>query len=110
MDNQLAEQYAVLLTLLTSLEDEMKRVGLWSDTQPSAGALQSQQPFCVDTLAFEEWLQFIMIPRFQQMSLSNAPLPAQSDVSTMAEHVLIIDQHESVLKLIKAIDGLFTVS
>ena len=49
--------------------------------------LASQQPFCVDTLAFEEWLQWIFLPRLKALLEANAPLPTASGIAAMAEQV-----------------------
>ena len=56
---------------------------------PSAEALASQQPFCVDSLAFEEWLQWIFLPRLKSMLEANAPLPTASGIAAMAEQVFV---------------------
>lgn len=49
-----------VLALLSELEDELRQLGWWEQQAPSAQALQSQQPFCVDTLEFSQWLQWIL--------------------------------------------------
>jgi uncharacterized protein YqcC (DUF446 family) len=50
-------------------------------------ALSSQQPFCVDTLAFEQWLQWIFLPRMKQLLEAGAALPSASGIQPMAEQV-----------------------
>ena len=57
--------------LLFELEEILKAAGLWSAVTPSQEALASQQPFACDTLAFEQWLQFIFIPRLQALLKTN---------------------------------------
>lgn len=64
---------------------ELQRCGLWSTQKPSPDALASQQPFCVDTLFFQEWLQWIFIPRMQQLREQQQPLPESSGIAAMAE-------------------------
>ena len=59
--------------LLFELEEILKAAGLWSAVTPSQEALASQQPFACDTLALEQWLQFIFIPRMQTL-LSQSPV------------------------------------
>ena len=51
----------------------------------SAEALASQQPFCVDTLDFEAWLQWLFLPRMKQLLEMAGPLPAASGIRPMAE-------------------------
>jgi len=50
-----------LKTLLNTLEIELKKNNLWNDITPSSDQLLSKQPFCCDTLLFEQWLQFVFI-------------------------------------------------
>ncbi|RFQ09873.1 pseudouridine synthase, partial [Pseudomonas sp. ATCC 13867] len=50
---------------LLLIEREMRAIGLWGEERPSQEALSSQEPFCVDTLALEEWLQWIFLPRMK---------------------------------------------
>ena len=47
---------------LIDLEAALRQLDLWSDTPPSQEALSSEQPFAMDSLEFEEWLQFIFLP------------------------------------------------
>lgn len=75
---QVAEQ-------LLLIERELRQLGWWQSEAPSAEALASQTPFCVDTLAFEQWLQWILLPRMKVLLESDAPLPAVSGIKAMAE-------------------------
>lgn len=45
-----------LAQCLLEIEAELRRLGWWSEQAPQATALASREPFCVDTLAFEQWL------------------------------------------------------
>ena len=42
---------------LIDLEAALRQLNLWSDESPSQEALSSEQPFAMDSLEFEEWLQ-----------------------------------------------------
>lgn len=55
---QVAEQ-------LLLIERELRVLGWWSESPPSAQALASREPFCVDTLEFQQWLQWIFLPRMK---------------------------------------------
>ena len=65
--------------LLVELENELRALGWWESQAPAAQALQSQQPFCVDTLEFSQWLQWVFIPRMQSIVLTQQPLPKQCE-------------------------------
>ena len=70
---------------LLLIERELRVLGMWSSEAPSAEALASQQPFCVDTLDFEAWLQWLFLPRMKQLLEMAGPLPAASGIRPMAE-------------------------
>ena len=74
---------------LLLIERQLRHLGLWAQQAPSVEALASQQPFCVDSLAFEEWLQWIFLPRLKSMLEANAPLPTASGIAAMAEQVFV---------------------
>ncbi len=72
---------------LLLIERELRVQGWWEARAPSAQALSSQQPFCVDTLAFEQWLQWIFLPRMKQILEAGVALPSVSGIQPMAEQV-----------------------
>lgn len=77
----------LLAEQLLLIERELRLLDWWSEQPPAAEALASQQPFCVDTLAFEQWLQWIFLPRMKQLLESAAALPTASGIQPMAEQV-----------------------
>lgn len=81
------ERLPALAEQLLLIERELRRLGWWSATAPDAEALASQQPFCVDTLSFEAWLQWILLPRMKMLIETAAPLPAASAIREMGEEV-----------------------
>lgn len=72
---------------LLLIERELRVLGWWQEQAPSAEALASQEPFCVDTLTFEQWLQWIFLPRMKQLLEAGAALPSVSGIQPMAEMV-----------------------
>lgn len=76
-----------LATLLSRLEQELRQLDWWEQQAPSAQALYSQQPFCVDTLEFAQWLQWVFIPRMHSIISSDHALPSQCAIYEMAEVV-----------------------
>lgn len=72
---------------LLLIERELRLQGLWDEVPPSAKALASVEPFAVDTLEFEQWLQWIFLPRMKAILEQNLPLPAASGIQEMAEVV-----------------------
>ena len=74
---------------LLLIEAALRQAGLWSGTAPDPEALQSTQPFCVDTLRFEQWLQWVLLPRMKVLLEGDLPLPAASGIQAMAEQVYV---------------------
>jgi len=70
---------------LLSIEAEMRRIGVWSSEPPCAEALASTQPFCIDTLEFTEWVQFVFISRMTVLVEQGQALPRVSGMAPMAE-------------------------
>lgn len=81
----MAEDYQALLEGLQELEDALRRHGWWTERPPAAEALASAAPFCHDTLPFDQWLQWVFLPRLRQLIAAGTSLPGQSDIAPMAE-------------------------
>ncbi|AYC31693.1 YqcC family protein [Pseudomonas cavernae] len=98
----------VLAEQLLLIERELRLQGWWADEPPSAEALASQEPFCVDSLAFEEWLQWIFLPRMKSIVEQGGPLPGVSGIRPMAE--VVYREHplqaKALLKLLDDFDRL----
>ncbi|MEO3866945.1 YqcC family protein [Rheinheimera fenheensis] len=96
--------------LLIALEVELKQLGLWSALPPDEQALASQLPFCIDTLRFEQWLQFIFIPKMQVLLNTAAPLPTKIALLPMAEQAFINTdaRFSRLLGIISALDSRIT--
>lgn len=77
---ELAEQ-------LLHIERELRVLGVWAASPPDAQALASQEPFCVDTLSFDQWLQWIFLPKMKTVLERGETLPAVSGILAMAEMV-----------------------
>lgn len=79
---------------------------MWEVEPPEAVALQSVQPFCIDTLKFEQWLQWVMLPRLSVLLDQGLALPQSSAIHSYAEEYFHTkNQHvESILALLKAVD------
>ena len=71
--------------LLNELEQELQRLNLWDVTSPSAESLASSEPFCVDTLALNQWIQWIFIPRLRALIEGNLTLPSNCSILPIAE-------------------------
>lgn len=105
MTNSLQLQF---LRELENLESALRTLQMWEELPPSMEALQSQEPFCVDTLSFEQWLQWVFILKMKWLIENDHPLPQKSELLPMAE--VSFEQREGIeplLKVIESLDKLF---
>lgn len=99
-----------LRSLLKVIECEMQNKQLWESAPPSDAALSSQQPFCIDTLTFTQWLQWLLLPRLSALLDGNLPLPNQSNISAMAEEAFkgLSTDTRTLLAQLSQLDALLT--
>lgn len=71
--------------VLIDIEAQLRQLGQWNKVRPAADALASDQPFCVDTLTFPQWLQFVLLPTLYTMLKEGQTLPERCGVAPMAE-------------------------
>lgn len=93
---------------LLLIEHELKAQGWWSDDVPSAQVLGSTVPFAVDTMSFEQWLQWIFLPRMALIIEHGHPLPNASGILVMAETVFVDrpEQSRELRRLLATFDQL----
>ena len=95
---------------LMDIEAEMHRLNLWADQPLPVEAFTSEQPFCIDTMDFPQWLQFVFLPRMHDLLESSSPLPDTCQIAPMAEMYFAemrLDCQE-LLKLLNRIDELLS--
>ena len=92
------------------LEAQLRNLRLWQVQRPSVEALASQQPFCIDTLSFPQWLQFVFIERLQLMIAEQEPLPSACHIAPMAEEYFKTTDYtvSEVLNCLRTIDELLS--
>ncbi len=94
--------------LITKLEHHLREAMLWSSHTPSQKALQSMVPFAFDSMPFEQWLQFIFIPKMSDLVCNQKALPNNLQLLPMAEQCLDTgEHHRGVIELIRQIDLIF---
>ena len=69
---------------IEAIEVEMRRLGMWATEAPPPEAFASGVAFFGDTMAFEQWLQFVLVPRVQAVLGGDGTFPAQSMVGAKA--------------------------
>jgi uncharacterized protein YqcC (DUF446 family) len=92
-------------TYLSELESLLKQHRLWSEQSPSDQALTSTAPFACDTLSFEQWLQFIFMPKMTQLIDGNLALPTHMHLAPMAEQVWQGNgNYQDIISLLSSMD------
>lgn len=99
-----------ITVLLDALACELKSQSLWQAKPPSTAELNSSAPFCCDTLAFEQWLQFIFIPKLTLMIHQQQTLPSTISLTPMAEESFkyLANNARPLLDVIQKIDTTLT--
>ena len=97
---------------LLLIERELRVLGWWKDVSPSVEALSSREPFCVDTLDFDQWLQWIFLPRMKVILEQDLALPNASGILEMAQMVYASRAQETraLQDLLAQFDRLITES
>jgi len=97
------QQIAVTLAAITG---QMQDKAMWQDAPPSKAKLASKLPFCVDTLTFSQWLQWVMFPKLFVIIDTKATLPNKSNMAVMAEQAFKAESADTteLLVLIKQLD------
>lgn len=95
---------------LQQLEHALRHVGCWSTQWPEQEALLSSAPFACDHLRFEQWLQFIFIPKLREHLNTNKPLPNAMGLHPMGEQCILDPlSRVSILPVLAQIDLIFKV-
>ncbi|MBL4830123.1 MAG: YqcC family protein [Aliivibrio sp.] len=79
----------LIVNILNQIELVLRRYDMWQSEPPSLAALTSVEPFAVDTLTCEEWLQWIFIPKFHEMIDAEQELPIGFAISAYVEETML---------------------
>lgn len=69
---------------IEEIEQELKRMGAWQQEPLPPEAWQFRSAFAMDTMAFEQWLQFILIPRVREIVETRGEFPPESHLAPHA--------------------------
>lgn len=74
--------------ILLNIEQVMRELSLWQPMPPEPEAFESQEPFSVDTMSAEQWLQWVLIPRMHALLAAEASLPTRFAITPYYEMAL----------------------
>ncbi|MDF2155546.1 YqcC family protein [Vibrio sp. CAU 1672] len=96
-----------LLALLSQLEASLKDHQLWQFQPPEPQMLQSTEPFAIDILTPQQWLQWIFLPRMRALLASGNAVPKGFAVAPYFEEVWKLEpQFDELIETIRAIDSI----
>jgi len=100
------DRYAEANSLCEAIESELKRLNRWSAPLPGE-AFNNMGAFGSNTMAFEQWIQFILIPRLREIIKSQEAFPSGSSLGTYAMRVFDGDpQTQQLHSLLYQLDNL----
>ncbi|MDX5627991.1 MULTISPECIES: YqcC family protein [unclassified Brenneria] len=94
---------------LFDVERVLRNSPFWQQSPPESAAFASDEPFCIDTMRAEQWLQWVLLPRMHALLDSGAPLPMGFSLSPYFEEALegAASDIEPLLAQIAQLDALF---
>jgi len=99
--------YELLAKKAGEVENELRRLNRWQDLPLSTDKFEDMGAFGSNTMTFEQWIQFVLLPRIAQIVLNKGELPADSMLSTYAVRVFDGDPDTSnLIDLLCGIDEL----
>ena len=65
--------------ILDEIEHELQALEHWGGEKkrPRAQAFLSTAPFCIDTMEFHQWLEYVLVAKMRQMIKEGKPLPSK---------------------------------
>src|SRR5438045_2419368 len=100
-------EYAKLAALAFALEAELKSLHAWSDVPLAPGKFKDMGAFGSNTMSFEQWIQFVLLKRLQQIIAENDVLPSGSMISTYAIREFDGNPaYDSLMDLLRQLDDL----
>jgi len=70
--------------LADRIEAELRELKAWDATPPSPEAMANAGAFGMNTLAYTQWLQWVLVPRLRQVADGSFPVPPTSQVGVHA--------------------------
>jgi uncharacterized protein YqcC (DUF446 family) len=102
------ELYARAGEMADRIEAELKRIGMWQEAPLPEDRFEDMGAFGYKTMAFEQWLQFVLLPRVRDIIASEDDFPEESEVGVYA--LRAFDSYpdaDGLSELLIAFDSLF---
>lgn len=107
MENQDKNLYTLVTAKALELEMELRRLDRWQNAPLPKEMFESMGAFGENTMTFEQWLQFVLIERIQQIVTDHDEFPSGSMLATYAVRAFDGDQDASQLhQILSVLDDL----
>lgn len=73
-----------LSNLATAIQQELTHLGVWSSTPLAAEKFNGMGAFGINTMSLTQWIQFVLLPRIQQIIDEQESLPSESMIAAHA--------------------------
>jgi uncharacterized protein YqcC (DUF446 family) len=94
---------------LEKIISEMHRIGMWEVQKVTTDQLKDMGAFGYNTMAFEQWLRWVFVPRVEALLNEDGPWPKSSDVGIAAiRNFDGQDKASGLVTLLCEFDALFT--
>jgi len=90
--------HAKASAITDALEAELRRLGRWAERRPPPEAFENMGAFGGRTMAFEQWIQFVLLERIREIVRTRAVFPSSSQVGVYAVRELDGDQDADELR------------
>lgn len=93
--------------LADRISAELRRRGRWSSEPLDPARLVDMGAFGMNTLAAEEWIQFVLVPRVRELVAARGELPRESQISAWAARQFDGDpEADALVELLRDLDEL----
>lgn len=108
--NKISKKEQVVLSL-SNIKTELDKLGLWSNgrNRPNEIAFLSGMPFCMNTMEFHQWIEFVLYPRMMEIVNSDNPLPERVLIHTYAQEIYRgrWQEYKDLIKTLMEFDKIF---
>jgi uncharacterized protein YqcC (DUF446 family) len=89
-----------------AIEAELRALGWWDIPEPEPERLVDAGAFGQRSLAFAEWLRWVLVPRLRQVAAGEVPWPSSSQVGAYAVRELDgVDEASALIDALIALDA-----
>src|SRR5690349_19513806 len=103
--------HEIVAEKIARIEAEMRSIGMWQNEPMPQEKTAAAGAFGQGSMAFEQWLQFVFIPRVNQIVAARAAFPSKSQVGDQAYREWRMwgdaPNVDRLLELLREFDALF---